>query len=105
MTICKECNGTGKKTWKHGESDHHSSGATTKCPACDGCGIAPTSIQPTIEDAKQYCPCNSKCRGDDQCPLCGDNFEEGACKLDGERCHPQSCSTLKQIVNYKGDCP
>jgi hypothetical protein len=56
------------------------------------------SYRPTFDDAKRYCPCNSKCRGDDQCPICGDDFEEGQCKLDNDRCHPESCSTLKMLL-------
>jgi len=33
-----DCEGTGKKTWKHRESPNHSSGSTTECPRCGGRG-------------------------------------------------------------------
>jgi DnaJ-class molecular chaperone len=36
---CPDCNGTGKKRWKHRESSHHSSGSETECPTCGGRGF------------------------------------------------------------------
>jgi DnaJ-class molecular chaperone len=35
---CNDCGGTGYKQWKHRESQNHSSGSTTLCPACNGTG-------------------------------------------------------------------
>jgi hypothetical protein len=61
--------------------------------------------EPTADDAKQYCPMNSKCRGDNQQPLFEFDYEVGNCKLDGEECHFKTCSTLEAMMNYEGDCP
>jgi hypothetical protein len=52
----------------------------------------------TKEDAKRYCPSNSKCRGDDQTALLEDDYDEGMCTIDGERCQYSSCSILKNIM-------
>jgi hypothetical protein len=62
-------------------------------------------ITPTADDAKRYCPCNSKCRGDNQEALFEFDHEVGNCKLDGDKCHFATCGTLNQIVNYNGDVP
>ena len=51
----------------------------------------------TMSDAKRYCPMNSKSRGDDQTALFED-YNEGMCDLDHERCHFKTCSTLKKIM-------
>ncbi len=54
--------------------------------------------QPTEDDAKRYCPMNSKCRGDNQTPLFEFDHEVGNCQLDGEECHFKTCSLLKDIL-------
>jgi hypothetical protein len=59
----------------------------------------------TSEDAKRYCPVNSKCRGDNQPSLCPDDYDVGTCKLDGEKCHFAACSILKKMMEYDGECP
>ncbi len=62
--------------------------------------------EPTADDAKQYCPMNTKHRGsDDQQPLFEFDYDEGNCKLDGEKCHYKTCSTLIRVINYDGECP
>ena len=51
----------------------------------------------TLEDAKRYCPMNSKSRGDNQIALVED-FDSGICELDHERCHFTMCSILDGIM-------
>ena len=55
---------------------------------------------PTKEDAQRYCPVNSKGRGDNQMSLGNDDydFDEGVCKIDGDKCHFASCSILTKIM-------
>jgi hypothetical protein len=59
----------------------------------------------TADDAKLYCPTNSKCRGDNQTSLCSDDFDEGMCEIDSERCHYATCLILKKMMEYSGECP
>lgn len=51
----------------------------------------------TMDDAKKYCPMNSKSRGDTQTALFED-YNEGVCDLDHEKCHYKTCSILQETV-------
>jgi hypothetical protein len=53
--------------------------------------------EPTMNDAKKYCPMNSKSRGDNQLSLVED-YNEGLCDLDHERCQYKTCSILKETI-------
>ena len=59
----------------------------------------------TADDAKRYCPMNTKCRGDNQQSLFEFDYEVGNCRIDGEECHFKTCSTLKATMNYNGGVP
>jgi hypothetical protein len=54
-------------------------------------------MKPTMDDAKRYCPLNSKGRGDNQISLFED-CDEGTCQDDHEKCHYLTCSILKNIM-------
>ena len=55
-------------------------------------------MTPTLDDAKRYCPMNSKARGDNQMALCFYDYDEGLCHIDHERCQYQTCSTLAVLM-------
>jgi hypothetical protein len=53
-------------------------------------------------DPRRYCPLNSKARGDNQLTILDkDSFEHeiGNCKLDGEKCHHETCETFQRIFS------
>jgi hypothetical protein len=48
------------------------------------------------KDGKTFCPMNNKCRGDNQLALIED-YDEGICDIDHEKCHFKTCSIFKNI--------
>lgn len=55
-------------------------------------------------DPRRFCPLNSKARGDNQLVILGqDEFEPdiGNCKIDGEKCHYETCETFQRTFVVK----
>ncbi|OPY46579.1 MAG: hypothetical protein A4E42_00445 [Methanoregulaceae archaeon PtaU1.Bin222] len=48
----------------------------------------------------QYCPMNTKSRGDSQAALFEDpEYDDGTCDLDHEKCHYRTCEIFKKILD------